>query len=58
METPLARAQGLARALEFIGYGLQGLDEDSAPAILEVAQALADNLRVLKDAWMHAGKTR
>ena len=51
METPLARAQDLARTLEYVGYGLSSLGEDSAPAIFGLATALSENLETVKRSW-------
>jgi hypothetical protein len=48
METPLARAQDLVRALEYIGHGLHSLGEDSVPAVFGIAQAMAENLQAVK----------
>lgn len=48
METPLARVEDLVRALEYIGHGLSSLGEDSAPAVFGIAQAMAENLQVVK----------
>ena len=51
METPLARAEYLVRALEYIGYGLSSLDEDGAPAVFAIAQALSESLEAVKNSW-------
>jgi hypothetical protein len=51
METPLYRAEDLIRALEFVGYGMSSLEEDSAPAIFAIAQALSENLEAVKNCW-------
>jgi hypothetical protein len=51
METPLARAEYLVRALEYVGYGLSSLEEDSAPAVFAIAQALSENLEAVKNSW-------
>ena len=48
METPLARVEDLVRALEYVGHGLSSLGEDSAPAVFGIAQAMSENLRVVK----------
>jgi hypothetical protein len=52
METPLSRAEDLVRALEYVGYGLSSHEDDSAPAVFGLSQAMSDNLAVLKRQWM------
>ena len=51
METPLNRTEDLIRALEYVGYGLSSLEEDGAPAVFAVAQALSENLETAKNLW-------
>lgn len=48
MEIPLARAEDLVRALEYVGYGLFSLEDDSAPAVSGIAQAMSENLQIVK----------
>lgn len=48
---PLARAQDMVRAPEYVGYGMASLQEDGAPAISGLTQALSENLQAVKRSW-------
>ncbi len=52
MEMPLHRVEDLVRTLEFVGYGLASLEDDGAPAVMGIAQALAQNVAAVKESWL------
>ena len=45
----LTRTSHLVRALEYVGYGLHDLNEDSADGVLVLATMLLENLNAARD---------
>jgi len=48
LEMPLRRAEEVAEALHYIGYGFTHLAEDGAPAIHGLAETLSDTVDKMK----------